>query len=201
MESFGSLISAAQIADMDGSQDLDIQEWKDIWKNLHENDRNLLFKGETYPVSIFHQVDKDKSGSINFHELAKVLESSELSLGILLSGMEPCIIQTTGDMISALVDTLYSQISSLRLKQHDAKRTVPIDAGHVSNLDWGAMNREDMNWLIENGKISTRAFLFRRKYSSSHRMLQRCLMRARQRIRTKKGKNLTKLEKILSHSS
>lgn len=102
-------------------------------------------------------------------------------MGSLLSGIDPSSVDSAGDLMASLVDTLSTNVSRLQMKELDCLRTVPINAGHVGTVDM-TLDPADEDWLKESARRATRAWLFRRRRSSLNFLMTKWVRRVRAQI-------------------
>ena len=181
-DAFTTLLAAAKASDADGNVLLDKAEWLALCREVNKEDLALLFDGETDPKLLFAKLDADGSGEIDFAEIACAVESTGLDVGSLLSGIDPSSVDSAGEMMASLVDTLSTNVSRLQMKELDCLRTVPINAGHVGTVDM-TLDPADEDWLKESARRATRAWLFRRRRSSLNFLMTKWVRRVRAQIK------------------
>ncbi|XP_059145233.1 uncharacterized protein LOC131932348 [Physella acuta] len=123
-----------------------------------EDDVRLLF-GETSEVdAAFKILDKDGNGQIEFRELVQFIEEQGIRLQTRFQGFGRRDVKNLGDFLSALMETMLTNLKYVFVKETDDFRTVGINTGHIGTTDY-ALEEADKEFLIQRGYNATRAFL------------------------------------------
>jgi len=179
IDAFSRLLASCKKYD-DGSQTMDVEEWRNVIHDTPRADLEVLFSGRTDADEIFKIIDIDGSGELDFYEISRVLEDSGFTLDMLLGGIVSKNEITSGqDVAGATFETLCSAIAMEQMKTYDSKRTVAIPAGYIGVTDGGAAQPADREWIISNGERATLAYLYKRKRSSLNSILTRRLRHLR----------------------
>lgn len=173
IDAFSRLLASCKKYD-DGSQTMDVEEWRNVIHDTPRADLEVLFSGRTDADEIFKIIDIDGSGELDFYEISRVLEDLGFTLDMLLGGIVSKNEITSGqDVAGATFETLCSAIAIEQMKTYDFKRTVAIPAGYIGVTDGGAAQPADREWIISNGERATLAYLYKRKRSSLNSILTR----------------------------
>lgn len=120
-----------------------------IFENEYWVDGGLL---DNYPVGVFDTTLEDDENTLGF-KLTSSLETRELNVEEI--NLPP---DSLKNYISALVDILHEQALRLHVKENDWKRTINIDTGNLSSLNFN-LTAQQKQFLIENGKRATLRYL------------------------------------------
>ncbi|XP_059145232.1 uncharacterized protein LOC131932347 [Physella acuta] len=146
---------------LDDNEFIDKHELQDALEDrdvFSEDDVRLLF-GETSGVdAAFKILDKDGNGQIQFRELVLFIEEQGIRLQTRFQGFGRRDVQNLGDFLSALMDTMLTNLKYVFVKESDDFRTVGINTGHIGTTDY-ALEEADKEFLIQRGYNATRAFL------------------------------------------
>ena len=128
--------------------------------------RPIIFNGEywvdgglldNYPVSVFDTTLESDDTTLGF-KLTSSLETKELN------AEEVNIVpDSLKSYIGTLVDMLHQQALRLHVKENDWKRTINIDTGDLSSLNF-ELTPQQKQFLLDNGKQATLNFMRKRDH-------------------------------------
>ncbi|XP_071802337.1 uncharacterized protein [Asterias amurensis] len=157
------LVNMLGHADADKNGTVSIHEFRNSFKELSDDDIDILFNGVKHPDDIFKIIDTDNSGEIEYSELVQLAGKRDVDLLQTLCGYERHKIKGITQLLGSLVDTVLLNVQRVTTRSSDYQRTIGINTQYLEAFDWD-MEQEDKTFLIECGKQATLGFL--REYIS-----------------------------------
>ncbi|XP_059158896.1 uncharacterized protein LOC131942945 [Physella acuta] len=127
-------------------------------ENFSEENAKLLFGEDIDVNTAFNILDKDGNGRIAFLELVQFIEEHGIRMQTRFQGFGRRDVNTFFDFLSALQNTLLTNLKYVFVNERDEYRTVGINTGHVGTSDY-VLEDADREFVVERGYNATKAFL------------------------------------------
>ncbi|CAL1546595.1 unnamed protein product [Lymnaea stagnalis] len=127
-------------------------------KDFSEDNAILLFGDDIDVNSAFNILDKDGNGKIAFIELVQFIEEHGIRMQTRFQGYGRREVTTFFEFLSALQNTLLTNLKYVFVGEKDVCRTVGINTGHVGTSDY-TLEDADRDFVIARGYNATRSFL------------------------------------------
>ncbi|CAL1535508.1 unnamed protein product, partial [Lymnaea stagnalis] len=117
----------------------------------------LLFGEDESVEMIFNTLDENHDGKISFAEFIHFCEKHGYSKTSGPQSYWRKDVKCVTDYLSAVQDTLLTNLKLVYFLAGDKNRTVGINTGHIGTSDYD-LEEEDRKFIVERGKNSTKAF-------------------------------------------
>ncbi|XP_070541986.1 uncharacterized protein [Ptychodera flava] len=147
--------------DLDKSDTIDRKELEQIFKNnrrFTDIDAMILF-GEDYTLdTVFDVLDKDKDGEISMLELIQFAQERGVRLWSMFTGYDRYEVNNVGDYLTAVQETVLTNVKRLYNEERDLDRTVAIYLDYIEGGDF-YLEPADKLFAIKQGAKATITFL------------------------------------------
>ncbi|XP_059164777.1 uncharacterized protein LOC131947543 [Physella acuta] len=130
----------------------ELKQTKKAAKGKADCEHRRIVKAVENFMKALNKHNLDDNEFIDKHKLQDALEDTRFQ------GFGRRDVQNLGDFLSALMDTMLTNLKYVFVKESDDFRTVGINTGHIGTSDY-ALEEADKEFLIQRGYNATRAFL------------------------------------------
>lgn len=114
--------------------------------------------GDVDSETILQYLDRDSNGQISYEELVRFMEETGINIQMRFLGYQRLEVNTFFSFLYTLQNTLLHNVKKIFVEEHDIKRTVGINTGHVDTSDF-VLEDADREFLVERGRRACEAFL------------------------------------------